>query len=236
MTADNPLRPDIARELIARALESAAHRAMRVRDQIDAVQLGRGRHTDHANSRVLRRILAEHDWPGHRLVGIDGSRAAWSIALHSNDDPPFQRAAATLLGRAVQAGEAPIQHWAHLHDRALITNGCDQEYGTQLLLDADGIGLCPLRAPESVDARRATVGLPPIAVALTAVRRRYSADHSEHLLFPPQAEASTACKTLAHTSRTTGVMPWFTGRTRVGTEGGHRGAASAQERRLVVAL
>ncbi|MGW4101795.1 DUF6624 domain-containing protein [Streptomyces sp. NPDC004976] len=178
MTTDEPQRPDIARELIARATESAAHRAKRVRNQLDAVQLGQGRHTDHANTNVLRRILAEHDWPGHRLVGPEAARAAWRIALHSDDDPAFQRAATTLLGRAVQADDALVQHWAHLHDRALITSRRNQEYGTQLLLRANGIELCPLRAPESVDKRRATVGLPPIAAALETVRRRYTSDGS----------------------------------------------------------
>ncbi|MFF3976618.1 DUF6624 domain-containing protein [Streptomyces sp. NPDC001828] len=173
MTTDEPQRADLARELIARAAESAAHRAKRVRDQLDAVQLGRGRHTEHANTAVLRRILAEHDWPGHRLVGPDAARAAWTIALHSDDDPAFQRAAATLLKRAVQDGDAPVQHWAHLHDRALVNHGHDQEYGTQHRLGANSIELCPLRAPESVDARRTTAGLPPLAVALEAVRRRY---------------------------------------------------------------
>lgn len=142
MTTAEPQQPDLARELIARAAESAAHRAQRVRNQLDAVQLCQGRHADHANTKVLRRILAEHDWPGHRLVGPAAARAAWSIALHSNDEPDFQRAATTLLERAVQAGDALIQHWAHLHDRALITNGHDQEYGTQFLLRASGIELC----------------------------------------------------------------------------------------------
>ena len=178
MTTTAPQRPDLARELIARAQASAAHRARRLRNQLDAVQLGQARHADHANTKVLRRILGEHDWPGHRLVGPAAAHAAWSIALHSDDDPAFQRAATTLLGRAVQAGDALVQHWAHLPDRALITSGRDQEYGTQLLLSADGIKLCPLSAAASVDARRATVGLPPLAVALKAVRRRYTPDSS----------------------------------------------------------
>ena len=177
MTTVGPQRPDLARELIARATESAAHRAKRLRNQLDAVQLGQGRHADHANTKVLRRILAEHDWPGHRLVGPAAARAAWSIALHSDDDPDFQRAATTLLERAVRADDALIQHWAHLYDRALINKGQDQAYGTQLLLRADGIELCPLCAPESLDERRATVGLPPIAVALETARRRYAPGH-----------------------------------------------------------
>ncbi|MFE3387378.1 DUF6624 domain-containing protein [Streptomyces anulatus] len=177
MTAADPLRPDIARELIDRATKAATHRAARVRNHLDAVRLGQGRHSDHADTKVLRRILAEHDWPGHRLVGPDAARAAWSIALHSDDAPDFQRAATILLERAVQAGDARIDHWARLHDRALITNGHLQEYGTQHLLNPDGITLCPLRAPESLDERRATVGLPPITVALEAVRRRYAPGH-----------------------------------------------------------
>ncbi|MEU9734104.1 DUF6624 domain-containing protein [Streptomyces sp. NPDC048002] len=172
-TTAEPQRPDLARELIARAAQSAVHRAKRVRNQLDAVHMGQGRHAEHANTKFLGRILAEHDWPGHRLVGPDAARAAWSIALHSDDTPAFQRAATILLGRAVQASDALVQHWAHLHDRALITSGRDQEYGTQLLLRPDGIELCRLRAPESVDTRRATVHLPSIAAALEAVRRRY---------------------------------------------------------------
>ncbi|MFJ4730334.1 DUF6624 domain-containing protein [Streptomyces diastaticus] len=173
MTTNDPQRPDLARELIARATESAVHRARRVRDQLDAVQLGQGRHTDHANTKFLRRVLGEYEWPGHRLVGPAAARAAWSIALHSDHDLTLQRAATILLGRAVQADDALVHHWAHLHDRTLINSGQDQEYGTQLLLRSDRIELCPLRAPGSVDKRRATVGLPSIAVALETVRSRY---------------------------------------------------------------
>ncbi|MHC5701937.1 DUF6624 domain-containing protein [Streptomyces tirandamycinicus] len=173
MTTTEPLRPDVARELITLAEQSAGRRAQRVRNQLDAIQLGRGRHADHASAKVLRRILADHDcWPGHRLVGPDAARAAWSIALHSNDEPDFQRAAALLLRRAVQADDAPIQHWAHLHDRALINTGHNQEFGTQFLLDANGIELCPVREPNTLDPRRAGVGLPPVAVALEKVRHR----------------------------------------------------------------
>ncbi|QQC92778.1 DUF6624 domain-containing protein [Streptomyces alfalfae] len=180
MTTAAPQRPDLARELLARAAQSAAHRAKRVRNQLDAVHVGQGRHAEHANVKVLRRILAEHDWPGHRLVGPDAARAAWSIALHSDDDLIFQRAAITLLGRAVEAGDALVKHWAHLHDRVLVTSGCDQEYGTQFLLRSDGIELCPLHDPASVDARRITVGLPPIAAALEVVRRRYTPERSDN--------------------------------------------------------
>ncbi|ELS55781.1 DUF6624 domain-containing protein [Streptomyces viridochromogenes] len=173
MKTTEPLRPDIARELITLAEQSAERRAQRVRNQLDAVQLGRGRHADHANAKVLRRILSDHDWPGRPLVGPDGAQAAWIIALHSDDEPDFQRAAAVLLRRAVQATDAPIQHWAHLHDRALINNGHDQVFGTQYLLGANGIELCALREPSTLDQRRAGVGLPPVAAVLEKMRHRF---------------------------------------------------------------
>lgn len=178
MTTAEVLRPDLARELIARATQSAARRAKRVRNQLDAVHLGQDRHADHADTKVLRRILAEHDWPGHRLVGPEAARAAWSLALHADDQADFQRAATTLLERAVQDGDAHIQHWAHLYDRTLVNSGRPQEFGTQLVLEATGVELCLVRAPDSLDQRRASVGLSPIAVALEAVRRRLAPDRN----------------------------------------------------------
>ncbi|MEV0748481.1 hypothetical protein OG778_01320 [Streptomyces sp. NBC_00184] len=176
MTTTDPLRPDLARELIARATQSAERRAKRLRNHLEAVQLGQHRHADHADTKVLRRILAEHDWPGHRLVGPEAARAAWSLALHSNDEPDFQRAATTLLERAVQDNDAWIQHWAHLYDRTLVNSGQPQEFGTQIILTATGIELCPTRAPKSLDQRRTHVGLKPITAALTMVRRRHTSD------------------------------------------------------------
>ncbi|MEV0934290.1 Helicase associated domain protein [Streptomyces phaeochromogenes] len=58
---------------------------------------------------------------------------------------------------------------------------------------------------------------------------------SERVLFPHQNEAVDAtCKVLANTSRTTGVLPCGTGKTRVGAEVAHRIAAAGQGQRLVV--
>ncbi|MFK0099000.1 DUF6624 domain-containing protein [Streptomyces sp. NPDC091040] len=172
MNAIEPQRPDLARELIARATQSAARRSRRMRNRLNGVEVGHDRHADHVDAKVLRRILAEHDWPGHRLVGLDAARAAWSLALHADEDPDLQRAATTLLKRAVQDGDAPAPHWAHLQDRTLANSGLPQEFGTQQVLNAAGVQLCPVRDPDSLDERRSSVGLPPIADALERVRRR----------------------------------------------------------------
>lgn len=58
---------------------------------------------------------------------------------------------------------------------------------------------------------------------------------SERVLFPHQREAVDAtCKVLADTSRTTGVLPCGTGKTRVGAEVAHQVAAAGRGQRLVV--
>ncbi|MBW1597209.1 DUF6624 domain-containing protein [Streptomyces sp. JJ38] len=168
-----PLRPDLARELLDRADQAATGWVRFVRDQRDALQLG-SRDADHAGAKILRRILADHDWPGQRLVGPDGARAAWQLALHADHDPDFQRVAARLLHRAAQAGDASVQHWAHLHDRALINSGHTQVFGTQYRATADGIETHPVREPAGLDTRRVRVGLPPAATALAALRTRLS--------------------------------------------------------------
>ncbi|MET8217548.1 hypothetical protein [Streptomyces hirsutus] len=103
MTAAQPLRPDLARELIALADQSAARWSQQARNELDAVHLGRGRHADHANAKRLSRILAEENWPGHRLVDPGACRTAYQIALHT-DEHDFQRLAPRLLHPAIQVG------------------------------------------------------------------------------------------------------------------------------------
>jgi hypothetical protein len=167
-----PLRPDLARDLIARAEQAGTHWSRRIRNELDGLRLGQVRHADYANTKVLRRILAEYDWPGCRLVGRDGCRAAWQLALHADDDPDVQRSAARLLHRAVQAGDAPAWQWAHLHDRVLISTGRPQEYGTQYALSPQGVERCPVREPAGLDNRRARVGLPAASDAVATLRQR----------------------------------------------------------------
>ncbi|MFF7400655.1 DUF6624 domain-containing protein [Streptomyces murinus] len=172
-----PQLPDLAQDLITRVDEAAEHRSRRIRTSVDAVEIGQFLHIDHANANFLQLVLAEHDWPGHRLVGADGCRAAWRIALHANRFD-LQRAAAHLLHRAVAEDDAPAWQWAHLEDRALINGAQAQEWGTQYRITPTGVQRCPVRDPAGLDARRAMLGLPPAATAMAALLDRLAA-HSQ---------------------------------------------------------
>ncbi|MCX4677637.1 hypothetical protein OG413_20410 [Streptomyces sp. NBC_01433] len=169
--AGEPQRPDLAQELIRRAAEVSERWAYLTRGQLSVQDLNRGRLTDQANAGVMQRIFAGHGWPGWSLVGEDGATAAWQIALHA-DHSPFQRLAARLMHQAVQANDASPRQWAHLHDRCLVHSGAGQEYGTQYRPGPAGPERLAVHDPQSLDERRARVGLPPAAVSLEILRRR----------------------------------------------------------------
>ncbi|WP_420895184.1 DUF6624 domain-containing protein [Streptomyces mobaraensis] len=131
---------------------------------------------DQANTAVVRRVVTEHGWPGHDLVGEAGAQAAARLALRVTD-PDFQRHLLGLLAEAVRAGDALPRQWAHLHDRCRALAGALQWYGTQYRLwPSGGLELCPVADPSRLDTRRAEVGLPPHADSEAALHRRVPAD------------------------------------------------------------
>ncbi|MFD3890318.1 DUF6624 domain-containing protein [Streptomyces microflavus] len=170
-----PQLPHVQRELIARATAASPRWQSLARMQLSDQEIGMGRHNDHANASVLRRIIGEYGWPGVPLVGEDGATAAWQIALHADTDAFVQRAAARAMYGATQRGTASIRQWAHLHDRCLLNAASPQLFGTQYLLGADGPERRPVRDLDTLDTRRAEVGLPPAVDALRDLRLRLAA-------------------------------------------------------------
>lgn len=111
------------------------------------------------NAAWLKRVIADHGWPGRRLVGNDGAEAAWLIAQHADDDLEFQRECLRLIEAAVDQGDAPARNAAYLTDRVRIKEGRPQVYGTQF----NGPDPFPIEDHKHVDERRAAIGLEPLA-------------------------------------------------------------------------
>ena len=117
-----------------------------------------------ANLQWMRLVLAQYGWPGRRLVGDDGSHGAWLLLQHADRDTALQRTALQLLENAVGAGDASSRDLAYLTDRVRAAEGRPQVYGTQLQYDNRGCASPkPSDEPAQLDARRASVGLEPIA-------------------------------------------------------------------------
>lgn len=127
------------------------------------------------NAARLREIIGVSGWPGRAQVGEEAAAAAWTILQHSIGEPDFMREGLRLVRAAAERGDVPPIEVAMLEDRIRTYEGRGQLYGTQFDWDDQG-ELSPilLEAPESVDERRAAVGLDPLADSIDAMRRRTS--------------------------------------------------------------
>lgn len=132
---------------------------------------------DGENTDRLQQILAEHGWPGKSLVGEQGSHDAWLIAQHADHDPAFQRQGLELLREAVARGEAKPRDLAYLTDRVRVSEGRGQVFGTQMRPDENGQPVPqPIEDPESIDERRADVGLEPFDQYVRGFVRRFKSE------------------------------------------------------------
>ncbi len=107
-------------------------------------------------------------WPGRRLVGEDGSSAAFLIAQHDIANPPLLRRCVELYRIAVEAADADPVGLAKMEDRIRYFEGRPQLYGTHWGWDTEGrFGPWPpVEDPDRVDQRRSELGLPPLAEAV----------------------------------------------------------------------
>ncbi len=119
-----------------------------------------------ANVARFAAIVDEVDaWPGLRTVGADGTDAAWMLAQHADRTNELRRGWLPRLRAAVESGDADPRHLASLTDRIAAVAGEQQEFGTIVLLASDGEIEYPLPARDAarLDARRADIGLNPVA-------------------------------------------------------------------------
>ena len=118
---------------------------------------------DKRNIKRLAEIIEMYGWPGNSLVGKDGSLTAFLIIQHA--DLEYQKKYFHLLKEAIGKGEANPSYAAYLEDRILMREGKKQIYGTQLDRNevTKKLELWPVEDEEHVDARRARLGLEPIA-------------------------------------------------------------------------
>ncbi len=130
------------------------------------------------NVRLLEHAIDDlGGWPMRSRLGDDGAGAAFLIAQHAIAFPAFQRRALTMLLEAVEAGEINPVDVAYLSDRIAVFEGRGQVFGTQFDWDQSGrMAPAEIVEPEQVDERRASVGLGPLADAVSEMRARAAAE------------------------------------------------------------
>ena len=136
---------------------------------------------DRPNQQFVRQRVAASGWPTAVEVGRDGMEALFLIVQHGPGD--LQRAALGPFRAAWRAGDLDGQSLAMLTDRILVTSGRPQVYGTQIGWGEGGrMALAPVRDAARLDARRAAMGLPPLAEYLKVV-----CDEMQVCVEPPAA-------------------------------------------------
>lgn len=125
-----------------------------------------------ANAALLEAAIeALGDWPTRSKYGDEVAGAAFLIAQHAIGRPDFQRRALALLLEAAERGEINVLDTAYLCDRIAVFEGRPQLFGTQFDWNASGqLSPAPCIDEAQLDERRASVGLPPIAEAIAAMR------------------------------------------------------------------
>lgn len=122
----------------------------------------------------MKKIIDEYGWPGKRLVGEDGSKAAWLIVQHGTMDQAFMERVLLLLKSSVAEGEAEGWCFAYLQDRALTMSGKPQVYGTQHDFDEYGVAHpLPIAEPDKVDMLRKDMGMGPLSEATKRIQEAY---------------------------------------------------------------
>src|SRR5262249_50196693 len=81
-----------------------------------------------------------------------------------------------ILG-AIASGDASALDAAYLSDRIAVFEGRPQTFGTQFDWDAQGqLSPAPIRDPQTIEERRASIGLPPLADSIAEMRASAAAD------------------------------------------------------------
>ena len=145
----------------------------------------------------LWEILDDYErWPGRRLVGDDGSRAAWLVAQYAIDDVGLQKRCLEALEDAVAWGDADPVDAAYLLDRVRMADGLDQLYGSQFVLDRDGALVpWPVDDVDAVERRRRRLGLGPFREHAATMAAQWRARRDQR---GSESDASSAARQQYH--------------------------------------
>jgi hypothetical protein len=128
-----------------------------------ALKLARMTAIDCRNTEWLASQMREIGWFDATTYGATADKDAWLLVQHADRSPDFQRSTLAHL-RTLGPDQTSPRNVAYLEDRVATAQNRPQRYGTQGSCDAEGRwSPGPIEDPAGVDARRAVLGLEPMA-------------------------------------------------------------------------
>jgi hypothetical protein len=162
----------VAIDQIARTLTSGPDMSSLTTEQRDAANsllIARMTRIDAANLADFKKLLEIHGWFNRSRFGERADFNAWLIVQHADGDSAFQADILARLEPLVARGESDPKLFAYLFDRVAVNTHPPgqrrlQRYGTQGQCTGPGAWAPhPTEDPDRLDARRAEVGLEPLA-------------------------------------------------------------------------
>lgn len=130
---------------------------------------------DGENTARVLELMGDVGWLSRDIYGQQISMAAFLIVQHSSD-LRLMLTVLPLVEAEAKSDPQMGQLYALLYDRTQLALGEKQRYGTQIGSDADGVmKVSRVENVEELDARRAEMGMPPIAEYL----KRFGSDNIE---------------------------------------------------------
>jgi hypothetical protein len=130
---------------------------------------------DGAHTQLLKDLLQDYDWIDAHRFGPRIASHAWVLAQHADANPDFQQDALERMRPYLENGGVSPGDYAYLFDRVAVNQDRVQRYGTQPKSECNADGSLspkPLEDPSGVDARRAKLGLGPMADAMADMASR----------------------------------------------------------------
>ena len=115
---------------------------------------------DKKNTLQLKKIIQKYGWPDEGLAGKAGTRGAWLIVQHADNDIGFQERCLKLIKDKAKEKLVPLWQVAYLTDRVLVNKGKTQLYGTQFYNNRQGkLVSRPIKNKKNLEKRRTLFGL-----------------------------------------------------------------------------
>ena len=113
------------------------------------------RYFDRSTAILIAVTFGLYGYPSKSEVGRDGSKAAWLLVQHCDQDPGLQKTALIMMRPLIDLDEVDPADYAYLADRIAVARGQAQRYGTQF----NGAKPFPIHDEPDVNVRRFAMGM-----------------------------------------------------------------------------
>jgi hypothetical protein len=166
-------RPALQRELV---LMADADQEARLKWNLANPMPGEVAAVDKHNLVRLKQILHQDGFPTAAMVGYNGVAAAWLLLQHVPDETRLRPRWLRVVAARARSGDLSESDVALMTDRALVSSGKPQRYGSQAFFKDGELVLRPTENPEKLDERRKSIGMMPEADYLCLLRFTTPAD------------------------------------------------------------